>query len=210
MPTNWHGWGDAALKPVSMLWSMIMTPGPSCQQLTLMLVKTVWDREGRAWRGRRDLIPLGETLGNCLKIVWSASFKVPQKEVGLSPWTCLHGLQSWLLIALQQIQVWILGTWCCLRTRAVIVAWKSPPLHGSVGKESTSNAGDLGLISGLGRSPGEGKGYPLQYSGLENSMDYTHGVAKSWTQLSNFQFTFCMFGWLTFTSFRSLGLLRWP
>ena len=42
---------------------------------------------------------------------------------------------------------------------------------GSAGKESTCNAGDLGSISGLGRSPGEGKGYPLQYSGLENSMD---------------------------------------
>ena len=48
------------------------------------------------------------------------------------------------------------------------------------GKESACNAGDLGLIPGLGRSPGEGKGYPLQYSGLENSRDYTvHGVAKS-------------------------------
>ena len=44
-------------------------------------------------------------------------------------------------------------------------------------------------IPGLGRSPGERKGYPLQYSGLENSMDYTvHGVTKSWTQLSNFHF----------------------
>ena len=42
---------------------------------------------------------------------------------------------------------------------------------GSAGKESTCNAGDLGLIPGLGRSPGEGKGYPLHYSGLENSMD---------------------------------------
>ena len=39
------------------------------------------------------------------------------------------------------------------------------------GKESACNAGDLGSIPGLGRSPGEGKGYPLQYSGLENSMD---------------------------------------
>ena len=44
-------------------------------------------------------------------------------------------------------------------------------LCGSAGKESSCNAGDLGLIPGLGRSPGEGKGYPLQYSGLENSMD---------------------------------------
>ena len=44
---------------------------------------------------------------------------------------------------------------------------------GSAGKESAHNARDLGSIPGLGRSPGEGKGYPLQYSGLENSMDYT-------------------------------------
>ena len=52
----------------------------------------------------------------------------------------------------------------------------------SAGKESTCDAGDLGSIPGLGRSPGEGKGYPPQYSGLENSMDYlVHGVAKSQT-----------------------------
>ena len=61
----------------------------------------------------------------------------------------------------------------------------------SAGKESAYNAGDLGLIPGLGRSPGEGKGYPLQYSGLENSMDCIgHGIAKSRTLLSNFHFTF--------------------
>ena len=53
---------------------------------------------------------------------------------------------------------------------------------GCPGKEPACNARDLGSIPGLGRSPGEGTGYPLQYSGLENSMDYTiHGVAKSWT-----------------------------
>ena len=53
------------------------------------------------------------------------------------------------------------------------------------------NAGDLGSISGLGRCPGEEKGYPLQYSGLENSMDYTvHGIAKSQTRLSHFHFHF--------------------
>ena len=51
---------------------------------------------------------------------------------------------------------------------------------GSAGKESTCNMGHLGSLPGLGRSPGEGKGYPLQYSGLENPMDYTvHGVAES-------------------------------
>ena len=57
----------------------------------------------------------------------------------------------------------------------------------SYGKESACTMGDLGLIPGLGRSPGEGKGYPLQYSDLENSMDcIDHGVAKSRTRLSNF------------------------
>ena len=51
---------------------------------------------------------------------------------------------------------------------------------GSAGKESACNAGDLGSIPGLGRSPGEGNGYPLQYSGLENSVDYiVRAVAKS-------------------------------
>ena len=63
---------------------------------------------------------------------------------------------------------------------------------GSAGKESTCSTGDLGLIPGLGRSPGEGKGYPLQYSDLENSMDcIVHGVTKSRTQLSDFHFCTC-------------------
>jgi len=52
---------------------------------------------------------------------------------------------------------------------------------GLAGKESSCNAGDLGSIPELGRSPGGGKGYPLQYSGLENSMDTVHGVAKNQT-----------------------------
>ena len=57
----------------------------------------------------------------------------------------------------------------------------------SAGKESACNAGDLGAIPGLERSPGEGNGYPLHYAGLENSMDcIDHGVVKSRTQLSNF------------------------
>ena len=59
---------------------------------------------------------------------------------------------------------------------------------------------DQGSIPGLGRSPGEGNSYPLQYSGLENSVVYTvHGVTKSWTRLSDFHFT----------SLRSLGFLWW-
>ena len=57
----------------------------------------------------------------------------------------------------------------------------------SNGKESACNVGDLGSIPGLGRSPGEGNGNPLQYSCLENPMDrgawqaIVHGVAESWT-----------------------------
>ena len=65
-------------------------------------------------------------------------------------------------------------------------------IHGSTGKESACNAGDLGLIPGLERSPGEGKDYPLQCSGMENSMDcIVCGVAKSQTRLSDFQFSKC-------------------
>ena len=61
---------------------------------------------------------------------------------------------------------------------------------GTAGKESACHAEDLGLIPGLGGSPGEGKGCPLQYSGLENSRDcIVHGVAKRWTQLSDFHYS---------------------
>ena len=59
---------------------------------------------------------------------------------------------------------------------------------GSAGKESACNAGDLGSIPGLGRSPGEGKGYPLQYSGLENSMGLQR-VGPDWV-------TFTLTFWL--------------
>ena len=62
---------------------------------------------------------------------------------------------------------------------------------GSDSKEYAYNTGDLGSIPGLGRSPGEGHGYPLQYCCLENSMDRgtrwtaVHGIAESRTQLSD-------------------------
>ena len=60
---------------------------------------------------------------------------------------------------------------------------------GSAGKESICNEGALGSIPGLGRSSGEGNGYPFQYAVLQNSMDFiVHGVTKSWTQLSDFHF----------------------
>ena len=78
------------------------------------------------------------------------------------------------------------------------IHWRRDRLHtavflgfpcGSAGKESACNVGGLGLIPGLGRSPGQGESYPLQYSGLENSMDcIVHRVTKSQTGLSNFHF----------------------
>ena len=80
---------------------------------------------------------------------------------------------------------------------------------GSEVKVSACNAGDLGSIPGLGRSPGEGNGNPLQYSCLENPMDRgawwatVHGVAKSQTQLSDFTFTF------TFISYHHRKSLQW-
>ena len=77
---------------------------------------------------------------------------------------------------------------CWRRYRLPIPVFLSFPC-GSAGKESTCNEGDLGLIPGLGRSLGEGKGYPFQYSDLENSMNcIVHGATKSWTQLSDFYF----------------------
>ena len=76
-------------------------------------------------------------------------------------------------------------------------------------KNPPANAGDArdaGLIPGLGRSPGEGKGYPLQYSDLENSMGcIVHGVAKSRTQLDNFHFHFSLSKETRYSKLRNLA-----
>ena len=84
-----------------------------------------------------------------------------------------------------------------LNSLNVIELYTSDFPAGSAGKESACNVGHLGSIPGLGRSPGEGNGYPLQYSGLVNFMGYiVHGVTKSQTQLSDFHFTSLHFsGW---------------
>ena len=78
---------------------------------------------------------------------------------------------------------------------------------GSAGRESTCSVGDLGSIPGLGISPGEGKGYPLQYSGLDNSMDCrVHGITKSRTRLREFHFL-CLYPF-TSTSRKSQAIAR--
>ena len=80
----------------------------------------------------------------------------------------------------------------------------------SASKESDRNAGALGLILGLGSFPGEGKCYPLQYSGLENSMNcIVHGVAKSWTWLSDFHFDFSCWFHVYLQLWYLLGLIPW-
>ena len=96
---------------------------------------------------------------------------------------------------------------CCCRHNLLFIHLFIPPaqeyyrfnfLGGSDGNESACNARDLGLIPGSGRSPGEGKGYPLKHSCLKNHMDggnwraTVYGVAKSQTQLSNFHFHFSL------------------
>ena len=88
---------------------------------------------------------------------------------------------------------WISAVWNCHFCKPKTI--RHDQLHrgfsgGSDSKESVCKSGDLGSTPGRGRSPGEGNGYPLQYSFLENSMDteawwvIVHGVAKSWTWLS--------------------------
>ena len=98
---------------------------------------------------------------------------------------------------------WVRGKQICLIILLSQHCWRrdrlpTPVFLGFLGssavKESICNVRDLGLIPGLGRSPGEGNSYPLQYSGLENSMDcVVHGVTKSQTQPGDFHFHFTFY-----------------
>ena len=121
---------------------------------------------------------------------------------------CLPGLQRAFYLELYHLPTfWPLATWQGSAYSHNLRKWSPVPSSlpdcsfkgatsfpcGSAGKDSACKEGNLGLIPGLGRSPGEGKGYPLQCSGLENSTDYTvHGVTKSRTRLSNFHFHFSL------------------
>ena len=91
--------------------------------------------------------------------------------------------------AMQETPVWLLGQEVPLeKDRLPTPVFMGFP-GGSAGKGSACNLRDVDLIPGLGRSPGEGKGYPRQYSGLENSMGcIVDGVSKSRTRLSDFRF----------------------
>ena len=99
-------------------------------------------------------------------------------------WCSCEYLFSYLQHELKSSKVWVVRVELLL---GVLQDLGFP--GGSAGKESAYSVGDLGSIPDLGRSPGGGHGYPLQYSGLENSVAYTvHGVAKSRTGLSDFLF----------------------
>ena len=101
-----------------------------------------------------------------------------------------------------RLEIWLGFQGCSLLFYRLFIvtvlglSWDFP--GGSEIKASACNVGDLGSIPGLGRSPGEGKGNPLQYSCLENPMDRgawwatVHGVAKSRTRLSDFTSTFTL------------------
>ena len=96
-----------------------------------------------------------------------------------SYWQCMS-----VLVDLYPTQHLVLSDSLTFNSQAIVEFPDS-----SVGKEPTCNSGDPGSIPGSGRSPGEGIGYPLQYSGLENSMDcIAYGVTKSQTRLSSFHF----------------------
>ena len=100
---------------------------------------------------------------------------------GGSDGTCLQCRRCWF-------ESWV-GKILWRRERLLTPVFLDFPC-GSAGKKSDGSVGDLSSIPGLGRYPGEGKGYPLQYSGLENSMDcIVHAVTKSRRWLSNFHFS---------------------
>ena len=101
---------------------------------------------------------------------------------------CFHGFLCLLYLHICPSGSYFLTPNIWMPAPSITLLYYSFPC-GSAGKESACNAGDLGLIPGLGRPPREGKGYPIQYSGLKNSTNcIVHGVTKSWTILSDFHY----------------------
>ena len=165
----------------------------------------------RSWlrlnSGRMYVLPLQETE-------WSR-WPISQKGVSLTSAETTTKKQLWWIPLAASMGTWLLSNktstisclmlccfWagkveneaslCCVIfvSHSLCITFHKGFPCGSAGKESACSAGDLGSIPRLGRSPGEGKSYPLQYSGLENSIDcIVHGVPKSQTRLSDFHST---------------------
>ena len=136
-------------------------------------------------------------ISNYLK---TCSTRFPGAECLTAPWTASAGTeghqQHKVLSPQRQRQMLLLLPCCCSVTGNALGKCQFVTGNqlgfpgGSAGKESACSAGDLGLIPGLERSPGEGNGYPLQDSGLENSMDrIVHGVTKGQTRLRELSLT---------------------
>ena len=112
---------------------------------------------------------------------WPDIKQFPQGDLfpGDCEWSKYKRWHFWCIFSLLQHRIWNQNSKSQFQSYFCYLDFPS----GSVGKESAYNAGDPGSIPGLGRSPREWKGYPLQYSGLENSMDcIVHGVTKSPTR----------------------------
>ena len=120
---------------------------------------------------------------------------------------CFHGFRCLLYLHICPSGSYFLTPNIWMPAPLVTLLYYSFPC-GSAGKESPCNSGDLSLIPGLGRSPREGKGYPIQYSGLKNSTKcIVRGVTKSWTLLSDFHFHYCSSKSLLFSSMVSFSCL---
>ena len=118
---------------------------------------------------------------------------IKNKDLLCSTGNCIHHLvMTYVEKNWKYIYVYI-TEYICIYNWIYYIGWGFS--CGSDGKESACNVGHLGSIPELGRSPGEGNGYPLQYSGLENSIDRgawqatVHGVAKSQTDIYIYIYT---------------------
>ena len=139
---------------------------------------TLHIRGSKYWSFSKSLSPSGEYSG-------LISFRID--------WFDLLAVEETLKSFLQHYNLKTTILWCSafFMVKISYPTWLLAKPCGSAGEESACSAGDLDSIPGSGRSPGEGKGYPLQYSGLENSMGcIVHGFAKSWTRQSD-----CHFHW---------------
>ena len=138
--------------------------GQDCWMASPTQWTRVWANSGRGWRtGKPGVL---QSMGLWKSQVWFVNWAT----------TTIPSFQGWCEDEITQGRLLALGLTCCKDSRSIVFIYlsifRACQACGLAGKESACNAGDLGLIPGLGRSPGEGKGSPLLYSGLENSMDY--------------------------------------